>query len=106
MLVTLSLSASTTTTTESRPISSENTIRLRNPSNDTSMSSSLRRDIDSHPEDFVAFDTESAADQFIAKHEDEIDRETDHRVILRGILGYWRGKTLVILSRLPTPTLR
>ncbi len=60
---------------------------------------SLRHDVASHPNDFVTFETQTTANHFILDHEDVL-RETDRRVIQRGILGYWRGKMLVVLPSL------
>lgn len=66
----------------------------------TAVLASLRHDVATHPNDFVTFETQTNADHFIFEHEDAF-RETDRRVIRRGILGYWRGKTLVVLPSLP-----
>jgi hypothetical protein len=60
---------------------------------------SLRHDVAIHPNDFVTFETQITANHFIHDHEDVL-RETDRRVIQRGILGYWRGKMLVVLPSL------
>ncbi len=60
---------------------------------------SFRHDVATHPNDFVTFETQTTADHFIFEHEDAF-RETDSRVIRRGILGYWHGKTLVVLPSL------
>jgi hypothetical protein len=63
---------------------------------------SLKGDVAHHPNDFIRFETKSAANQFIAEHEGAA-REMDRRVVERGIVGYWQGKTLVLppsLSRL------
>ena len=64
------------------------------------MSDSLRRDVAAHPADFISFETEASALQFLADHSTEVMRETMPRVISRGIFGYWAGKTLVILPSL------
>ena len=61
---------------------------------------SLRHDVASHPNDFVTFETKTAASHFIAEHYDA-QRETDYRVIERGIAGYWRSKMLVVLPSIP-----
>jgi hypothetical protein len=60
---------------------------------------SLRHDVAVHPNDFVTFETQATADHFIFEHEDAF-RETDRRVIRRGIFGYWHGKMLVVLPSL------
>jgi hypothetical protein len=61
---------------------------------------SLRHDIANHPNDFLTFETKTAASHFIAEHYDA-QRETDYRVIERGIMGYWHSKMLVILPSIP-----
>ena len=70
------------------------------------MLDSLRRDIAAHPAEFLTFETESSAQNFIADHEPEAQLEREPRVIARGILGYWFGKTLVVLPSLPTASRR
>lgn len=60
---------------------------------------SLRHDVAIHPNDFITFETQTTANHFILEHVDAL-RETDRRVIQRGILGYWRGKMLVVLPSL------
>jgi hypothetical protein len=60
---------------------------------------SLRSDVAGHPSDFVTFETQTTANHFILDHEDVL-KETNKRVIQRGILGYWRGKMLVVLPSL------
>jgi hypothetical protein len=61
------------------------------------MSESLREDVARHPNDFVVFETLTAAGRFMEEHKIEINRETDPRMIQSGILGYWQGKTVVVL---------
>ena len=61
---------------------------------------SLRRDVAAHPDDFISFETESSANRFIAEHAPEAQREPEPRVLARGIFGYWRGKTMVVLPSL------
>jgi|SRR5271170_6670837 len=75
------------------------TVELRDTLDATTILESLRHDVASHPSDFVTFETQTTANHFILDHEDVL-RETDRRVIQRGILGYWRGKTLVVLPSL------
>ena len=64
------------------------------------MLDSLRRDVAAHPSDFITFETEASAGRFLAEHANEAYRETQPQVISRGILGYWGGKTLVVLPSL------
>ncbi|MBS1822733.1 MAG: hypothetical protein JST61_12295 [Acidobacteria bacterium] len=58
---------------------------------------SLRDDVLRHPDDFVTFATQTAANRFIEEHGLEMNRETEPRMVQRGVLGYWRGKTVVVL---------
>lgn len=60
-------------------------------------SASLRQDVARHPNDFVVFDTRSAANRFMLDHLPDVSRETERRMIDGGVVGYWRGKTLVVL---------
>ena len=64
-----------------------------------SISESLRGDVAQHPKDFLTFETGMTARQFITMHNDAL-AETDRRIVQRGILGYWQGKTLVVLPSL------
>lgn len=98
----LTLKASTTTI-ESRPTPLRSSIGVQDHDSDIPMIESLRKDIASHPDDFIIFETETSANQFIVGHND-VYRETERRVILRGIVGYYQGKTLVVLPSLPTAT--
>ena len=61
------------------------------------MRASLRRDVETHPAGFVVFATKTGAERFFAEHEEDADRETNGRLVSRGVVGYWQGKTLVIL---------
>jgi hypothetical protein len=62
---------------------------------------SLRRDAAGHPGEFVVFLTRTGADRFVKEHRDDVERETNSRVVSRGIVGYWQGKTLVVLPWAP-----
>jgi hypothetical protein len=62
---------------------------------------SLRRDATDHPGEFVVFLTRTGADQFVKEHREDVERETNSKVVSRGILGYWQGKTLVVLPWAP-----
>lgn len=66
-------------------------------SGDARMIDSLREDVSRHPEDFVSFQTQTAALRFIDEHGLEANRETARRMIKRGVLGYWRGKMVVVV---------
>lgn len=61
---------------------------------------SLRDDVSRHPDDFITFATQTAANRFIEEHGFEMNRETERRMIERGVIGYWRGKTVVVLPLL------
>ena len=61
---------------------------------------SLKQDVLSHPADFITFETKASANRFIEEHENA-QPEVERRIISRGIVGYWRGKTLVVLPSLP-----
>ncbi len=61
------------------------------------ISASLRQDVARHPNDFVVFDTRSAASRFMLDHISNVNRETERRMIDSGVVGYWRGKTVVVL---------
>jgi hypothetical protein len=66
----------------------------------TAIFESLRRDVFRHPADFITFETRAAANLFIGGHEDA-EREIEPRISSRGVMGYWRGKTLVVLPSVP-----
>jgi hypothetical protein len=61
---------------------------------------SLREDVSRHPDDFIAFATQTAVNRFIEEHGFEMSRETERRMVQRGVIGYWRGKTIVVLPLL------
>ena len=96
----LPLSASLTTVSP-RPLAPIS-IQVQTPSEEAAVLDSLRRDVAAHPADFIPFETEFSAQQFIADHAPEAQPEKDPRVIERGVVGYWSGKTLVVLPSLPT----
>jgi hypothetical protein len=61
------------------------------------MRESLSRDVAQHPGDFVVFVTEAGAKQFVAEHRYDAEREINTRIVSRGVVGYWQGKTIVVL---------
>ena len=61
------------------------------------MQESLSRDVAQHPGEFIVFVTEAGAKQFLAKHQYDVERETNARIASRGVVGYWQGKTIVVL---------
>ena len=58
----------------------------------SSIFESLETDVSRHPDDFFVFETRMRADQFIMAHKYEACYETEQRFVMRGILGYWRGR--------------
>jgi hypothetical protein len=58
---------------------------------------SLRRDVAEHPEEFVVFPTAAGASQFMSEHRFSVEMETSERILSRGVMGYWQGKTIVVL---------
>ena len=58
---------------------------------------SLRSEVARHPDDFIVFATGAGAKQFFAKHRNDVEHETDPKIIDRGVVGYWRDKTIVVL---------
>jgi hypothetical protein len=70
----------------------------RSPVNDTKiLYESLRVEVARHPGDFIVFATEAGAKQFFMKHRDDVELETNPRIIDRGVMGYWQDKTIVVL---------
>ena len=61
------------------------------------MEASLSRDVARHPGDFIVFETEAGAKEFLARHRADVQRETNSRIASRGVVGYWQGKTIVVL---------
>jgi hypothetical protein len=98
LLGTLSVSASTTSPSESRPAPS-GTLQGRSFSDEMTALESLREDVGRHPKDFMIFETRISANRFIAEHEGAY-HETESRVVQRGVIGYWQGRTLVVLPSL------
>src|ERR1700679_210412 len=103
VLGTLPVSASTsgcnTPVGESRVAPSGTALQGRSFSDEMAALESLREDVSRHPNDFVTFETRISANRFIAEHEGAY-HETESRVLLRGVVGYWQGKTLVVLPSL------
>jgi hypothetical protein len=93
------IGASTTSVGATAPAPSTINVRVQETLDAPTILESLRHDVAIHPNDFVTFETQITANHFIHDHEDVL-RETDRRVIQRGILGYWRGKMLVVLPSL------
>jgi hypothetical protein len=61
------------------------------------MQESLRRDVAAHPAEFVVFATEAGAHQFVSAHHETVAPETNSMIVSRGVVGYWQGKTIVVL---------
>ena len=99
LLGTLPVLASTTNSSGLRPTLPSMSVQPRSFSDEMSAAESLREDVGRHPNDFLTFETRIAANRFIAEHQGAY-HETESRVILRGVIGYWQDKTLVVLPSL------
>ncbi|HEU4636488.1 MAG TPA: hypothetical protein VFS41_09940 [Edaphobacter sp.] len=64
---------------------------------DDPMIESLRADVDRHPADFVTFTTRAEASHFLEQHAADARYETQRQMRELGILGYWQGRTIVVL---------
>jgi hypothetical protein len=67
----------------------------------TAMRESLRHDVTKHPDEFVVFATETGASRFVAEHQVDAERETNSKIVARGVVGYWQGKMVVVLPLEP-----
>ena len=79
--------------------------RLTVPAIDTTdgeMRASLLSDVKRHPGDYVTFPTESEANRFMSEHAPEMGRETEPRMLELGVVGYWQGRTVVVIPLVPT----
>jgi len=94
------LSNASTTTIRPHIDPTKGSIRAQISEDASSIFESLEKDVSRHPDDFIVFETRMSADEFIMAHKDEAYYETEQRAVMRGILGYWRGKTIVILPRI------
>jgi hypothetical protein len=86
-----------TTMTESRSTALINGVQKQSHIEDASLLHSLREDVENHPNDFITFETQASAVQFIEGHWTEATRETEWRMVSRGIAGYWKDKMVVVL---------
>lgn len=102
LLMTLPCGASVTLPVHSQMSSPERLVVSSHIDDAAVMRESLRRDVALHPDDFIVFATEAGAKQFFADHNDDVEKEIDSRIVARGVLGYWQGKTVVVL---PLPAL-
>jgi hypothetical protein len=99
IVATMPLQTFSTAALQSHPTLPKNGI-LAEEHESASMFESLKQDVLSHPTDFITFETQASANRFIGEHEDA-QSEIERRIVSRGIVGYWRGKTLVVLPSLP-----
>jgi hypothetical protein len=99
LLGVLAASASTTNPSDLRTAPSAMVLQTRSFSDEVAALDSLRADVARHPDDFMTFETRIAANRFIAEHEGAY-HETESRVIVRGVVGYWQNKTLVVVPSL------
>jgi hypothetical protein len=94
-----SVSGSASLPWESRVLPPATTLQGPSFSDEEAALESLREDVGRHPNDFMTFETRIAANRFIAEHEGAY-HETERRVVVRGVVGYWQNKTLVVLPSL------
>jgi hypothetical protein len=64
---------------------------------DEGMLESLRADVDRHPADFVTFTTRAEASRFLEQHATDARYETQRQMLELGVMGYWQGRTVVVL---------
>lgn len=64
---------------------------------DDAMLESLRADVDRHPADFVTFTTRAEASHFLEQHAADARYESQRRMRELGVMGYWQGRTVVVL---------
>lgn len=64
---------------------------------DDAMLASLRADVDRHPADFVTFTTRAEASHFLEQHAADARYETQRQMRELGVMGYWQGRTVVVL---------
>lgn len=64
---------------------------------DDPMLDSLRADVDRHPADFVTFTTKAEAGHFLEQHAADARYETQRQMRELGVMGYWQGRTIVVL---------
>jgi hypothetical protein len=83
------------TRTASQPIFQQTESR-----DEQTVSESLRSDVTQHPDEFVVFATRAAAERFLRDHMSDSSRETEPAMVARGVLGYWRGRALVVVPPL------
>jgi hypothetical protein len=69
---------------------------------DSAFLESLRKDVKRHPGDFLTFATATEAKWFMEDHAAESRLETEQRMVERGVLGYWRGRTVIVLPAFPS----
>jgi hypothetical protein len=99
LVVTMPLQAFSNAALQSHPALPKNGIWTEEHES-ASIFESLKQDVLSHPADFITFETQASANRFIGEHEDA-QPEIERRIASRGIVGYWRGKILVVLPSLP-----
>jgi len=76
-------------------------------STDGAMLESLRNDVIHHPGDFVTFPTKVEASRSLEQHAADARHETQQRMLELGVVGYWQGRTVVVLPLvLPGPLVR
>jgi hypothetical protein len=76
-------------------------INLAEDAADDAMLKSLQEDVNRHPDDFVTFTTRVEASRFLEQHAADARYETQPRMRGLGVLGYWQGRTIVVLPLTP-----
>jgi len=97
MLMGLPVGASVVPTAKPLKVDSVRVVVSTAVSDTRQLRESLRSEVARHPDDFIVFATEAGARQFFAKHRNDVEHETDPKIIDRGVVGYWRDKTIVVL---------
>jgi uncharacterized protein with von Willebrand factor type A (vWA) domain len=97
MLMGLPVGASVVPSANPLKVDTMRTLAPRAISDSRMLRESLRSEVARHPDDFIVFATEAGAKQFFAKHRNDVEHETDPKIIDRGVVGYWQDKTIVIL---------
>jgi len=92
-----SIASVTTINAYTMTLARPSSVTIKMQSDEAGMINSLREDVSRHPDDFVTFETQTAAFRFIEGHGFEANRETARLMIKRGVLGYWRGKMVVVV---------
>ena len=97
LLIGLSAEASVVSLSRADTLATKTIVEPATVDDAAAMQESLRRDVAEHPEEFVVFATEAGANQFVVEHRNSVEMETSGKIISRGVVGYWQGKTIIVL---------